>query len=553
MNTSQSSYSMARTQILNAKLYKALQSEDTRTVEQLCEEVEEHGLHILIIHDDTVLQVASYAKKHDLILRPLEELPNRHLDKLTRQNHIGNTILHEAAIYNYSIDVAKKVLEKAPGLLCMRNHLGETALFRSVRYGKQIMFNFLAKKIADYDEPNQKLFLQRSDKTTILHIAILAQHFELALDIATKFGQLLGERDGDGMTGLQLLSCNPGAFQRDGEKGLLNSVILHYSSTKQEAMEKQKQKYQCAVKLANFLIERDMSWETTYPGIDQEDGATKNPYAAIKTPLFLATKSGCVEIVEQILSLYPQHSWEKNKDYVPEKMQGPALELQEELVWFERVKEVTPSHYFDHRNNQKLTAEGLFDKTNKELRQKAIEWIKRTAEGCSLVAVLIATVAFAAAYTIPGGSNGQTGAPVLLNQPFFVVFPVADVLSISFALTSVVVFLGITASPFRFADFRHSLPNKLTYGLTLLFFSVLIMMIAFAATVLLMIHNGEGWRKVVLYAVSFIPVGLFALSYYSLYRSLSKTYKYLLKKAWQVFFLASTVTLHTLKCKEWDS
>ena len=25
----------------------------------------------------------------------------------------------------------------------------------------------------------------------------------------------------------------------------------------------------------------------------------------------------------------------KNKDYVPEKMQGPALELQEELVWFE--------------------------------------------------------------------------------------------------------------------------------------------------------------------------------------------------------------------------
>ena len=128
----------------------------------------------------------------------------------------------------------------------------------------------------------------------------------------------------------------------------------------------------------------------------------------------------------------------------------------------------------------------------------------------------------------------KTGAPVLLNQPFFVVFTVADVLSISFALTSVVVFLGITASPFRFADFRHSLPNKLTYGLTLLFFSVLIMMIAFAATVLLMIQNGEGWKKVILYAVSFIPVGLFALSYYPLYRSLSKTYRYLLKKAWQV-------------------
>ena len=164
---------MARTQILNAKLYKALQSEDTGTVEQLCEEVDEHGLHILTIHDDTVLQVASYAKKHDLVLRLLEELPNRHLDKLTRQNHIGNTILHEAAISNYSIDVAKKVLEKAPGLLCMRNNLGETALFRTAPYGKQDMYDFLVKKISGYDEANQKVFLRRRDKTTFLHMAIL--------------------------------------------------------------------------------------------------------------------------------------------------------------------------------------------------------------------------------------------------------------------------------------------------------------------------------------------------------------------------------------------
>ena len=202
------------------------------------------------------------------------------------------------------------------------------------------------------------------------------------------------------------------------------------------------------------------------------------------------------------------------------------------------VKKLTPHHYIDHRNNQKLTAEGLFHETNKELREKAKEWIKRTAEGCSIVAVLIATVAFAAAYTIPGGSNDKTGVPILLNQPFFVVFTVADVLLISFALTSVVVFLAITTSPFRFADFRYSLPNKLTFGLTLLFLSVSMMMLAFAATVLLMIQNGEGWTKVILYAMSFLPVGLFALSYFPLYLSLSKTYKYLLKKAWQVISLS---------------
>ena len=50
------------------------------------------------------------------------------------------------------------------------------------------------------------------------------------------------------------------------------------------------------------------------------------------------------------------------------------------------------------------------------------------------------------------------------------------ILIISFALTSVVVYLAITTSPFRLVDFSHSLPNKLSWGLTLLFLSVFIMM-----------------------------------------------------------------------------
>ena len=169
------------------------------------------------------------------------------------------------------------------------------------------------------------------------------------------------------------------------------------------------------MQLSKFLIERDISWDSTYPGTDQskpvlhkyggsttiekraveatpvsslgqEEGAAKTAEGANKTPLFLATRSGCLEIVEEILKIYPQavehiddkgrnmlhiaikyrqlkifelvNDMElpmqrlirkidedgnsilhtvgiKNKDYVPEKMQGPALELQEELRWFE--------------------------------------------------------------------------------------------------------------------------------------------------------------------------------------------------------------------------
>ena len=103
-----------------------------------------------MIHDDTVLQAATYAKKPSLVLRPLQDLPDCHPDKLTCQNLAKNTILHETAISNQSLKVAKRVLEKAPGLLYMQNNLGETALFRTTRYGKHDMFNFLAKKICIY-------------------------------------------------------------------------------------------------------------------------------------------------------------------------------------------------------------------------------------------------------------------------------------------------------------------------------------------------------------------------------------------------------------------
>jgi hypothetical protein len=209
----------------------------------------------------------------------------------------------------------------------------------------------------------------------------------------------------------------------------------------------------------------------------------------------------------------------------------------------QRVKNVTPPHFIDHRNNQKLTAVRLFDSSNQELLQKAVEWIKRKSKVCAInIAVFIATVTFSAAYTIPGGSDNKTGYPVLIHKPFFVVFTAADILAILFALTSAVVFLTIPTSSLGYVGFSHSLPNRLAFGLTLLFLSMSMMMIAFGATILLMIQNGELWTKVILSAFSFLPVGLialtyfrlFAFSYFPLFLSLSKTYKYLLDKAWRV-------------------
>jgi hypothetical protein len=137
---------------------------------------------------------------------------------------------------------------------------------------------------------------------------------------------------------------------------------------------------------------------------------------------------------------------------------------------------------------------------------------------------------FAAAYTMPGGPNQTTGFPLLLDNPFFVVFIATDILSLAFALTSVVMFLSILASPYHFDDFRHSLPNKLMLGVTLMFLSVFMMMIAFAATILLVISFKKGWTKTLLYFLSLTPVVVFALPSYF---SLKMTCKYFLDKITQ--------------------
>ncbi|XP_058217995.1 uncharacterized protein LOC131329000 isoform X4 [Rhododendron vialii] len=543
------------------ELYKALMNEDKERVLELCKQFEDGPFHVVTIHADTVLHVATYSMQADLVLQLLEMVTNDQLDKLTFQNKIGNTILHEASTSDSLVEAAKKMLIKAPGLLYKRNQYDVTPLYRSVCYGKIEMFKFLhdeiqtRKDITGEDvEADSEDYYQQKNKTTILHTAVVIESF--------------------GYWGVPLWQ----------EKW------------------KQNQRYESALSLAKFLIKKDTSWIATkavedwdqtkyhkYGGVDPFSSSSSPEQKIEKqatTPLFLATKFGCVEIVKEILSEYPwaveyiDHDGrtilhraikyremqileivaqmgvpmrrlvrkvdrynntilhmvgEKTDDPVVPVVQSPAFQLQDNLLLFERVREICPSHLLNTINMNKKTAQQLFDAENQDLREKAKEWLKSTAENSSIVAILIATVAFAAAYTIPGGPNQSTGLPILLNQPFFVVFTMTDVLSLTFALTSVIIFLRILTSPFRLNDFKQSLPQILMLGVTFLILSVSMMMFAFAATVILMIHTRGQWTKIALYTASFLPVSIFALSYLPLYLSLMKTFKYSLKKVAMIF------------------
>lgn len=164
---------------LNGELYEALLEEEAEKVIKLCEKLDDHALHKVTIHNDTVLHKATYSKQTPLVLTLLGALPDKFQEKMILQNDIGNTILHEAATVDqqHAVDVAEKMLQKAPDLLLMTNDQGETALFRAARYGKTPIFEFLAEKISGYDEAAKQPFIQRDDKSTILHAAVLTHHF----------------------------------------------------------------------------------------------------------------------------------------------------------------------------------------------------------------------------------------------------------------------------------------------------------------------------------------------------------------------------------------
>ncbi|KAD7479087.1 hypothetical protein E3N88_02223 [Mikania micrantha] len=151
-----------------------------------------------------------------------------------------------------------------------------------------------------------------------------------------------------------------------------------------------------------------------------------------------------------------------------EDVSGVALQMQRELLWFKEVEAMIPPSYRERKNKDGLTPYELFTKEHKDLVTQGEKWMKGTASQCMVVAALIATIVFAAAFTVPGGydqdSGPQNGIPVFHSKATFMVFVVADAISLFASSTSILMFLSILTSRYAERDFLESLPKKLMLG-----------------------------------------------------------------------------------------
>lgn len=162
------------------------------------------------------------------------------------------------------------------------------------------------------------------------------------------------------------------------------------------------------------------------------------------------------------------------------------------------------------KNQEGKTAWQVFREEHKALLEEGKNWMKDTSNSCMLVAALIATIAFAAAITVPGGNNQDKGVPIFLPDNTFMVFVVSDALALFSSMASLLMFLAILNARYAEEDFLKALPQRLILGMASLFFAIVTTMVAFGAALSLLLRERLEWAHIPIALLACVPIALFA-------------------------------------------
>ncbi|KAI9119264.1 hypothetical protein K1719_009939 [Acacia pycnantha] len=329
----------------------------------------------------------------------------------------------------------------------------------------------------------------------------------------------------------------------------------------------------------------------------KDTGAKDDIKRKKETPILVAAKNGVTEMIKEILKLFPVAIYDENEEqknvvllavekrqphvymlllennffkeslfrqvdnegnsalhlaakrgpHEPWRISGAALQMQWEIKWYEFVKNSMPPHFFAHYNKNYKTPKEIFTETHSDLVQSGGEWLTKTSESCSVVATLVATVAFTSSTAVPGGLEEATGLPVLREESAFDLFTIASLVALCFSIMATIMFLSILTSRYQEFDFNRDLPRKLILGMSSLFMSIASMLVSFCAGHFFVLKAGFQRAALPIYLLTSFPVTLFALAQFPLYFDLLKT---TLKKVPQRSYKATPVIEHDPETKD---
>ncbi|KAM3694300.1 hypothetical protein ACJW31_07G047600 [Castanea mollissima] len=466
---------------------------------------------------ESVLHIA-FASKHMAFVKELMQILSD--DDLELRNQEGETALCFAAKSGI-VAIAKEMVIKNNRLPLVRSKEERTPLHKAALLGLRDMVSYLFT-VTSFEG------LSPSEHMEILVATITNDMYDIALKILKKGGTLATANNEKNIEALHELARKPIAI---GSKSQLSfwKTCLNYRDKLDEV---RALLYDAAEfgnsEFLNILIRSypNIIWTTDKDGRSLFNIAVINRQESVFNLLYetVAVKEIILTNViegknENVMHLAGYLAPLNRLNIVS----GAALQMQRELLWFKGLEMIAPPSFQKKRNSDNLTPWDLFTKEHENLRRDGEKWMKDTANYCMLVATLITTVVFAAAFTVPGGSNQETGTPILLKSIWLRVFFIFDAIALLSSSTSILVFLSILTSRFTQMDFLISLPSKLVWGLTALFISIVGMVVAFSATCFLVFKSEMPWLPIGIIASACVPIIVFVLLHYQLWADIMRS------------------------------
>lgn len=389
-----------------------------------------------------------------------ELLEHSNLESASFAARNGFDAFHIAAKQGH-LEVLKELLRVFPNLAMTTDTSCTTALHTAAGQGHTNVVNLLL------ETDSNLIKIARNNGKSVLHTAARMGHLEVVRSLSNKDPSSGFRTDKKGQTALhmavkgqneeiilELIKPNPSVLSSEDNKG---NTPLHIATRKGR------------IQIVRCLL--------------SIEGINPNPInKAGETPLDIAEKFGTPELISLLTAAGASHS----KDYG--KPPNAAKQLKQ------TVSDI--KHDVQSQLQQTRQTGVKVQKIAKRLKKLHISGLNNAINSATVVAVLIATVAFAAIFTVPGQyiqektKGSSVGEAHIAKQTPFVIFFISDSLALFISLAVVVVQTSVVVIEEKAKRQLVFVINKLMW-LACLFISI-----AFISLTYVVVGSSQRWLAV---------------------------------------------------------
>ncbi|KAK7245226.1 hypothetical protein RIF29_40061 [Crotalaria pallida] len=403
-----------------------------------------------------------------------EFLPYTTMEALSYKNRSGFDPFHIAANQGHEA-IVQLLLEHDPRLMSTFAQSNATPLISAATRGHANVVNLLLSQ-----DPSQ-LELSRSNGKNALHLAARQGHVDVVKLLIGKDPQLARRTDKKGQTPLHMavkgVSCEVVKLILNADAAIVmlpdkfGNTALHVATRKKR------------FEIVNELL---LLPDTNVNALTREN----------KTALDLAEGLPITEEILEIKECLIHHGAVKAND-----LNQPRDELRKTMTQIK--KDVFYQLEQTRKTNQNVSG------IAKELRKLHRAGVNNTTNSVTVVAVLFATVAFAALFTVPGGDD-DSGRAVMVHTASFKAFFISNATALFVSLAVVVVQITIVRGETKTERKVVGVINKMMW-LASVFTSV-----SFITASYIVVGRRNLWAAILVTAVGSVIMGgvLGTMTYY---------------------------------------